>query len=156
MGWPGGHEHDPIYSLSIYTRAFRANFSLSFPRKKIVVGKRDRCGAFGCNNDCLFPEKYTVKFSFCLKSALNTERVPPGHPMILFKFNKFNMVAVSVKGLSFWMSSGPISLILTPTTPAVLLLPLAVHGWTGVLVKLTKIPMTAMSIICKKSRQDNI
>ena len=66
---PRGHEHDPIFSLSIYTRAFRDNFSLSFPRKKIVMGKKDRCALFGCNNDCLFPEKYTVKFSFCRKSA---------------------------------------------------------------------------------------
>ena len=31
--------------------------------------KKDRCAVFGCNNDHLFPEKYTLKFSFCLKSA---------------------------------------------------------------------------------------
>ena len=54
---------------------------------------------FGCNNDRLFPEKYTLKFSFCPKSACikNTERVRPGHPIILLKSNKFNMAAVSVK-----------------------------------------------------------
>ena len=25
------------------------------------MGKKDPCAAFGCNNDRLFPEKYTVK-----------------------------------------------------------------------------------------------
>ena len=30
-------------------------------------------------------------------SASFTERVPPGHPIILLKSNKFNMAAVSVK-----------------------------------------------------------
>ena len=31
------------------------------------------------------------------KGRVNTERVPPGHPIILLKSNKFNMAAVSVK-----------------------------------------------------------
>ena len=35
-GMPRGHEHDLIYSLSIRTRAFWANFSLQW-EKKIVV-----------------------------------------------------------------------------------------------------------------------
>ena len=35
--------------------------------KKIVMGKKDRCAVFGCNKERLFPEKYTVKFSFCPK-----------------------------------------------------------------------------------------
>ena len=43
---------------SVFTRAFRANFPLRFPRRKIVIG-----------NDRLFPEKYTVKSSFCPKCA---------------------------------------------------------------------------------------
>ena len=60
-------------------------------------GKKDRCAVFGYNNDLLFPEEYTFKFSFSRKARLNTERVPPGHPIILFKSNKFNMAAVSVK-----------------------------------------------------------
>ena len=25
------------------------------------MGKKILCAVFGCNNDCLFPEKYTVK-----------------------------------------------------------------------------------------------
>ena len=53
---------------SVFTRAFRANFSLNFPRKD-YNSKKDRCAVFGCNNDRLFAEKYTLKLSFCLKSA---------------------------------------------------------------------------------------
>ena len=67
-GMPKVHEHDPTYSLSIYA-GFSANFSLSFPIKKIFKGKIDRCAVFGCNNDCLFRRKYTVKFSFGPKSG---------------------------------------------------------------------------------------
>ena len=37
------------------------------------MGKRDRCAVFVCNNDRLFPEKYTVKISFARKARLNTE-----------------------------------------------------------------------------------
>ena len=95
MFWDA-YEDDPIYLLSI-TRTFWANFSLSFPRKKIVMGKKDRCVMFGCNNDHLFPEKYTVSSLFAPKVCLNTKRVPPGHPIIPFKSNKFNVAAISVK-----------------------------------------------------------
>ena len=56
-----GHEHDPTYSLSIYARFADQFFKFS--------SKKDRCALFGCNNDRLFPEKYTVKFYFCWKSA---------------------------------------------------------------------------------------
>ena len=65
MGCPRGHEHDPIYSLSICTRAFWANFSLSFPRKRLQWEKKIVVPVFGCNNERLFPEK----FSFYPKSA---------------------------------------------------------------------------------------
>ena len=68
MGCQGGMSTIQ-YTRSVFTRAFRANFSLSSSRKKIVMGKKDRCAVFGCNNDRLFTEKYTVKFSFCPKSA---------------------------------------------------------------------------------------
>ena len=67
MGFPGGHDHDPIYSLSIYVR-FSGQFFLDLLEKD-CNGKKDRCAVFGCNNDRLFPEKYTLKFSFCPKSA---------------------------------------------------------------------------------------
>ena len=56
------------YTRSVFMRAFRANFSYVFLEKD-CNGKKDRCAVFGCNNDRLFPEKYTVKFSFCPKSA---------------------------------------------------------------------------------------
>ena len=65
MGCPGGHDHDPIYSLSIYVR-FSGQLDLL---EKDCNVKKDRCAVFGCNNDRLFPEKYTLKFSFCPKSA---------------------------------------------------------------------------------------
>ena len=44
-----------------------------------------------------FP-KNTQRISlFARKARLNTERVPPGHPIILPKTNKFNMAVVSLK-----------------------------------------------------------
>ena len=67
-GMPRGHEHHPIYSLIICAR-FSGQFFFKFSKKKIVIGKKDRCAVFGCNNDHLFPEKYTVKFSFYPKST---------------------------------------------------------------------------------------
>ena len=63
MGCPGGHAHDPIYSLSIYA-CFLGQFVLKFSYEKIIMVKKDRLAVFGRNNDRLFP----VKFSFCLKS----------------------------------------------------------------------------------------
>ena len=69
MGCQGGM-NTIRYTRSVFTRTFRANFSLSSPRKKIVTGKKDRCAVFGCINDRLFPEIYTVKLSFRPKSAL--------------------------------------------------------------------------------------
>ena len=30
-------------------------------KNKIAMGKKDPCAVFWCNNDRLFPEKYTVK-----------------------------------------------------------------------------------------------
>ena len=59
---PRGHEHDPMYWFSIYAH-FSGPFFFKFPRKN------NGCAVFGCNNDRLFPDKYTVKFSFCPKSA---------------------------------------------------------------------------------------
>ena len=74
---PRRHEYDPIYSLSIYAR-FWGQFFLKFsqePRLLVflekdcnLMRKKDRCArCVGCNNDRLFPEKYTVKFSFLPK-----------------------------------------------------------------------------------------
>ena len=44
-----------------------------------------------------FPINIHGSSLFALKARVNTERVPLGHPIILLKSNKFNMVAVSVK-----------------------------------------------------------
>ena len=55
-----------FYRYGGHVRAlFGPILTLSFPRKKIAVGKKDHCAVFGCNNERLFPEK----FSFCPKSA---------------------------------------------------------------------------------------
>ena len=44
-----------------------------------------------------FPRNIHASSLFARKARLNTERVPPGHPIILLKSNNFNMAAVSVK-----------------------------------------------------------
>ena len=51
------------YSCSVFTCAFRVNFSLSFPRKRLQWEK-NHCDMFGCNNDRLSSERYTVEFFF--------------------------------------------------------------------------------------------
>ena len=51
MKFPGGMS-TIRYTRSVFTRSFRADFSL---REKIVMGKKDRCAVLGCNNDHLFP-----------------------------------------------------------------------------------------------------
>ena len=89
-------EYDLIYSLSIYAR-FSGQFFFKSSYKRIVMGQKDRCAVLGCNNDRLFPEKYTVKFSFCPKSMCKYCASASGHPIILLKSNKFNMAAVSVE-----------------------------------------------------------
>ena len=53
---PRRHEHDPIYSLSIYAR-FSGQFFLKLSYKKVVIRKIDRCAVFGCNNYRFFPRK---------------------------------------------------------------------------------------------------
>ena len=79
------------YTRPVFKHAFRDNFSLGFPRKN-------------CNVPCLdvimiaiFPRNILRSSLFARKAHVNTERVPPGHPIILLKFNKFNMAAVSVR-----------------------------------------------------------
>ena len=91
-----------IYSQ--YLRALIGPIFFKVSKKKIVMGKKDRCALFGCNNDRIFPEKYTVKFSFCpWKARINTGRELPGNPFRRLKSNKFNMAAVSVnKKKVYW------------------------------------------------------
>ena len=52
------------------------------------MGKKDRCALFEC---------IIAFFARKIQARVNTERVPPGHPIILLKSNKFNMAAVLVK-----------------------------------------------------------
>ena len=79
------------YTRPVFKHAFRDNFSLSFPRKN-------------CNVPCLdvimiaiFPRNIHWSSLFARKAHVNNERVPPGHPIILLKFNKINMAAVSFR-----------------------------------------------------------
>ena len=67
MECPGGMS-TTRYTRSVFTRAFRANFSYVFIEKD-CNGKKNRCAVFGCDNDRLFFDKYTVKFSFCPTNA---------------------------------------------------------------------------------------
>ena len=67
---PRGHEHVLIYSHQYLRALFGPIFRQVFLEKDCnLTGKKDRCARrVGCNKDRLFPEKYTVKFSFCPKS----------------------------------------------------------------------------------------
>ena len=60
---PRGHQQDPVYSSQYVRGLFEPIFFKNFLEID-CNGKKDRCAVFGCNNDRLFPEKYTVKFSF--------------------------------------------------------------------------------------------
>ena len=68
MGRPGEMNTIRYTRFSIYAR-FSGKFFFKFSLKKIVMGKKHRRAVFGCNNDRVFPEKYTLMFCFCPKSA---------------------------------------------------------------------------------------
>ena len=61
--------HIELIGLRSIMGCFSGQFFFRFSLKIIVMGKKDRCAVFGCNNDHLYAEKYTLKFSFCPKSA---------------------------------------------------------------------------------------
>ena len=44
-----------------------------------------------------FPRNIQWSSLFAQKACVKTEQVPPGHPIILLKSNKFNMATISVK-----------------------------------------------------------
>ena len=92
---PRGHEHDPIYSHQYLRELFRQFLPVFL--EKDCNEKKDRCAVFGCDDDRLFDEKYTLSSLFARKPRVHPERVPPGHHIILLKSFKFNMAAVSVK-----------------------------------------------------------
>ena len=96
MGCPGGPR-------SVFTRASRTKRDLHcvFLGKKaiIIISNTAQRSFFSHYN--VFLGK--LKDKLARKSRVNIERVyrimlmPPGHPIILLKSNKFNMAAVSVK-----------------------------------------------------------
>ena len=59
--------------------------------------KKDRCAIFDVITIAFFPRNIHLSSLFARKARVNTDQVPPGHPIILLKSNKFNMAAVSVK-----------------------------------------------------------
>ena len=103
--------------ISMYAGFSGRFFFLSFPRERLLGGKKDRCAVFGCNSDILvitfFSRNIQWSSLFARKARVNTERVPPGHPIILLKPNKFNIAAVSVKrsitGSTPWGFSWPLT-----------------------------------------------
>ena len=48
-------------TFHLYFRALFGTFFLKVFLEQDCYGKKDPCAVFGCNNDRLFPEKYTVK-----------------------------------------------------------------------------------------------
>ena len=102
MRWPGGMSKIR-YTRSVFTRALQASFSLSFPRKRLHWEKKIVVPCFDVIMIAFFPRNLHWSSLFAWKARVNqNKRVPPGHPIILLKSNKFNMDAVSVKkGLFF-------------------------------------------------------
>ena len=91
---PRGHEHDPIILASVFM-CFSGQFSFKFSQKKIV--KWDKNIVVPCLDEIMITFLPINNHFFAQKACVNTERVPPGHLMILLKSNKLNMAAVSVK-----------------------------------------------------------
>ena len=91
MGCPG-------VTRSVFTRAFRAKRELHGKKAIIITSKHGTTIFFSHYN--LFLRN--LKEKLARKARVNTEReyrivlMPPGHPMILLKSNKFNMVKWSI------------------------------------------------------------
>ena len=82
--------------ISIHTR-FSGQFFFQFLWKKIVMEKKVVVPCLDIIMIPFFPRNIHLSSLFAQKERLNTERVPPGHPIILLKSNKFNMAAALVK-----------------------------------------------------------
>ena len=94
-GMPRGHKDDPLYSHQ-YLRSLSGQF-LSFSRKRLKWEKKIVVPSLDVITNAFFPRNIHWTSLFAGKERENTERVPPGHPIILLKSNKFNMADVSVK-----------------------------------------------------------
>ena len=94
-GMPLRHKDDPLYSHQ-YLRSLSGQF-LSFSRKRLKWEKKIVVPSLDVITNAFFPRNIHWTSLFAGKERENTERVPPGHPIILLKSNKFNMADVSVK-----------------------------------------------------------
>ena len=106
--WYGGHielirfkEYCAWERSSILTSIYvhfsgQHYFSLSFPTKRLL-GKKIIVPCLDVIMIAFF--LWIIQWSslFTWKACVNTEQVPPWHPIILLKSNKFNMATVSVK-----------------------------------------------------------
>ena len=85
------------YTHSVYVRAlFGPTFLEVFLEKDCNGKKRSLCRVWMIMN-AFFPRNIKWSSHFARKARVNTEQVPPGHPIILLKSNEFNMAAVSVE-----------------------------------------------------------
>ena len=103
MGCPGGHDYDPVYSLSIRNMAFTLNFS---GKRRSLLHPNTAQRSFPHYNLILRKLLETIPWKALVNSDQNLV-MPPGHPIILLKSNLFNMAAVSVKGLFQGVTSNP-------------------------------------------------
>ena len=94
-GMPLRHKDDSLYSHQ-YLRSLSGQF-LSFSRKRLKWEKKIVVPSLDVITNAFFPRNIHWTSLFAGKERENTERVPPGHPIILLKSNKFNMADVSVK-----------------------------------------------------------
>ena len=96
MGCLGGMSTIRYTRNSIYA-SFSGQFFFKFSKEKIVMGKKIVAPCLDVIMNAFFPRNLQGSYLFARKARVNAERVPPGHPIILLKSNKFNMAAVSVK-----------------------------------------------------------
>ena len=98
MGCPGGSR-----SVSVHNFCTKRELYCIFLGKKAIIITSKHGTAIFFSHYNLFLRKLTEKLA--RKASVNTERVywivvmPPGHPIILLKFNECNMAKVSVKNV---------------------------------------------------------
>ena len=94
---PRGHEHDPIYSQQYLRALFGPIFLYVFLEKDCNGKNRSLCRVWMQLWSPFSPRNIHWSSLFARKAPEKTEQVPPWHPIILHKFDKFNMADVSVK-----------------------------------------------------------
>ena len=98
-GMPRGHKDDPIYwHLIQYLRApFGPIFLYAFLEKDCNRKKKIVVPCLDVMTIAFFRRNIHWSSLFARKARVNTERVPPGDPIVPIKSNTFNMADVSVK-----------------------------------------------------------